>query len=350
MSEKIKNKSAKKSVKKSKEKLSKTNELSVQPDCPFVLIKNDGLLPLIQSANIALIECKKSNSASSEVPDNKSNSASSEVPENKSNSASSENPDNKLLVLKSGQFVKISYFLGQKNAKSGIKATVNLIKKYEVVVLLIENDIKSEVAELEQLALSIKKQSQLILCYHNTSSLLSSSLIDCARCAIISLNSKANLTKISELLFGSISPYERINLSVQPPFVYENLNTDAISDDKIMGFGLSYVNTSFTNLNLSHYNAKVGEVIRVSVVITNNSSYDVCEIPQLYVIDLKNTRSNLISYQKVTISSNESVTVNFFIDTGALSFSPNDDESQTLYVGVGKSSLDLIKIPIKLFF
>jgi len=283
----------------------------------FALLRNDGVLPLKTAKGVAIVECRKSKSiASSQVL-------------------------YKSFLESNEQVAYVSHILGQKSPKQAIKVTVKKLKKNPIVILYIRNEAKSELAEIEQLASSIKKHSTLILCYHKTGSLLSSSLISCASAVFACFNKdKEDAKALYNLILGNASPYARVNIGLTAPFIYEYLSEGSMGYSAFMGYGLSYVNFSYTNVELSYYNAKVGEKIDVEAVITNTSDANACEFVQLYVSPVQNYSPMLIDCGKVYVSARESKIVSFEIDTSKLDYSSfEDNEAYEFYVCVGKSSI-----------
>ncbi len=257
-------------------------------------------------------------------------------------------------LLQSGeQAVYVTHFLGQKSSKNTIKETLKQIKKVSVVILYVRSDAKNDVEEIEQLANQIKKHSSLILCYHKTGSLFSSALISYANAIFACFNKdKENAQALCNLIHGNASPYARVNISATEPFSYEYMSEgNASGNFEFMGFGLSFINYSFTNVSLSRYTAKIGEITEVQVTITNNSNYNSYEMPQLYVTPKQNYSPQLIDCGKVSVREGENVTVLFNIDTGKLDYSSfEDNELYEFYACVGKSSTDVVRIPFRVIF
>ena len=81
------------------------------------------------------------------------------------------------------------------------------------------------------------------------------------------------------------------------------------------GFGLSYTQFAYNNLNVSSKNLKGNQTFKVSVELKNSGKYDGAEIVQLYIRDLvgSNTRpvKELKRFQKSFLKLVKSKTVTF---------------------------------------
>ncbi len=90
------------------------------------------------------------------------------------------------------------------------------------------------------------------------------------------------------------------------------------------GYGLSYTGFSLSNLQLSSKTLRVGEKVRASVTVRNEGErFGECTI-QLYIRDLVSTLlrpvKELKGYQKIGLMPHESVTVSFDIEDNVLSY------------------------------
>ncbi|MBO5222989.1 MAG: hypothetical protein J6C23_00555 [Clostridia bacterium] len=296
----------------------------------FALLRNDGILPLKLTKNLAILECKKSKSIATSR------------------------------VLYKGfqqigdakQFVHVSHVLGQKLPKNEIKTTLKQLKKFSIVLMYIGNDVNNDIEELIQLAVAIKKHASVILCYHKTYSLLSSSLISCANAIFACFNKdKEDGKALCNLILGYSSPYARVCIDGAEPFPYTCFTEDIKQEYAFIGYGLSYVNFSYTNVYLSCHTAKIGEFINVEVVVTNNSIYKSSEIAQTFVTPKQTFKPYLVDYGKFDISVGESVTLSFTIDTSKLDYSAFESDGECeFYACIGKSSTDCVRVPFKVIF
>lgn len=94
------------------------------------------------------------------------------------------------------------------------------------------------------------------------------------------------------------------------------------------GYGLSYTEFQYANLQLSSQQVKLGETIKVSVDLTNAGDMEAEEIVQLYVRDLVAglTRpvKELKGFQKIRLKPNETKTIVFDLSSNALGFHNSD--------------------------
>ena len=90
------------------------------------------------------------------------------------------------------------------------------------------------------------------------------------------------------------------------------------------GFGLSYTQFSYQNLELSHKTLKLGETLVVRVLLTNIGDTDGEEIAQLYIRDLVGSVTRpvkeLKDFKRVKLAAGNSEWVTFELSTGKLAF------------------------------
>ncbi len=152
---------------------------------------------------------------------------------------------------------------------------------------------------------------------------------------------------IADVLFGDYNPSAKLPISFpmsvgQIPIYYSHFNTGrpATSDDNHnynssyndlsifpkyeFGYGLSYTNFQYSNLQLSKKKMKVNEQIEVSVTITNTGKYDGEEIVQLYLRDKVGSISRpvkeLKDFRKIKLNAGEARIIKFIINKEILSF------------------------------
>ncbi|MBI5858054.1 MAG: glycoside hydrolase family 3 C-terminal domain-containing protein [Sphingobacteriales bacterium] len=152
---------------------------------------------------------------------------------------------------------------------------------------------------------------------------------------------------IADVLFGDYNPSAKLPISFpgsvgQIPIYYSHFNTgrpatndsnhnynSSYTDLSIFpkyefGYGLSYTNFQYSNLQLSKKKMKAGEQIKVSVTIANSGKYDGEEVVQLYLRDKVGSISRpvkeLKDFKKIKLLAGESKTIKFIIDKEKLSF------------------------------
>jgi beta-glucosidase len=90
------------------------------------------------------------------------------------------------------------------------------------------------------------------------------------------------------------------------------------------GYGLSYSNFKYSNLQLSSKTIPMGGTLTVKVTITNTSNIDGTEVAQLYVRDLVGSITRpvkeLKGFQRVTLKAGEAKTIEFKLTTDDLAF------------------------------
>jgi beta-glucosidase len=114
------------------------------------------------------------------------------------------------------------------------------------------------------------------------------------------------------------------------------------------GYGLSYTNYKYDNLQLSDKEISKGENLEVSVDVTNTGKMDGTEIVQLYLRDkfssVTRPVKELKDFSRVTLKAGETKTVHFTISPDKLTFLDKNlkpvIESGEFIVMVGSSSQD----------
>jgi len=150
---------------------------------------------------------------------------------------------------------------------------------------------------------------------------------------------------IADVLFGDYNPSAKLPVTFpqsvgQIPIYYSHFNTGrpvttgdipntsyidlSIYPKFEFGFGISYTQFQYSNLQLNKKNLTIDDKIEVSLTLANTGKYDGEEIVQLYLRDKVGSVirpiKELKDFKKIALKAGESQTIRFTIDKEKLSF------------------------------
>lgn len=157
---------------------------------------------------------------------------------------------------------------------------------------------------------------------------------------------------IADVLFGDVNPSGKLTMTFpqnvgQIPIFYAHKNTGRpleegkwfskfrsnyldVSNDPLypFGYGLSYSAFEYSSVKLSSKALKGNQTLQAQVTVTNTGKYDGAEVVQLYIRDLVGcvTRpvKELKGFQKIFLKAGETKTVTFNITVNDLKFYNSD--------------------------
>jgi beta-glucosidase len=166
---------------------------------------------------------------------------------------------------------------------------------------------------------------------------------------------------IAEILYGKINPSAKLPITIprsvgQIQMIYNHKPSQYFHPYVItsseplypFGYGLSYTNYKYDNMQLSDKEISKGENLEVSVDVTNTGKMDGTEIVQLYLRDkfssVTRPVKELKDFTRVMLKAGETKTVHFTITPDKLTFLDKNlkpvVENGEFIVMVGSSSQD----------
>ncbi|HSN93630.1 MAG TPA: glycoside hydrolase family 3 C-terminal domain-containing protein [Anaerolineaceae bacterium] len=152
---------------------------------------------------------------------------------------------------------------------------------------------------------------------------------------------------VADVLFGDISPSGKLPLTFPksldqlPAFDDYSMNGRTyryFTEEPLypFGFGLSYSQFEYTNLQLDAHSVRAGEGLHVKVTIRNQGQRTAAEVVQFYLSDLKAStivpQHHLVGFERVCLEAGESRTLDFYLTPEMMSFF-NDEGELTLEPG-----------------
>ncbi len=178
---------------------------------------------------------------------------------------------------------------------------------------------------------------------------------------------------VADVLFGKVNPSGKLTTTFpqnigQIPIYYNHKNTGRplkedgwfqkfrsnyldISNDPVypFGYGLSYTNFKYGDINLSSQSLKGNQILKASINITNTGKFDGAEIVQLYIRDIVGSITRPIKelkgFEKIWLKAGESKTITFNITPEQLKFYNSQLEhvweQGEFEIMIGSNSIDL---------
>jgi beta-glucosidase len=152
---------------------------------------------------------------------------------------------------------------------------------------------------------------------------------------------------VANVLFGDVSPSGKLpitfpkSLDQLPDFDDYSMNGRTyryMTEEPLypFGFGLSYSQFEYSDLQLDKTTLAIGDSFNVSLTLTNSGASDSAEVAQFYLTDIQASTivplHHLIGFERVMLKAGESRSLKFTITPDMMSFY-NDDGKLTLEPG-----------------
>ncbi len=346
------------SIVRSEEHLEASKQVALES---AVLLKNNGILPLSINDKIAMMgPYALSTSTNGEWSWHGDVSKNQSLFDAVRHYLPNVNYVDSSIELEQNEVTTVIYVLGEHMHESGEA-------KSKVSLQLCKQDIET-IKQLKQ------DGYKVISVLYNGRPLILSDIMDSDAIVEAWFLGSCGAMAIAELLFGVVNFSGKLTFSFprhvgQIPIYYNHLSTgrpyskehynpytsfyiDSENDPLFhFGFGLSYSEFTYHNLNLSKKDLYINDKLDVFVDVSNTSDIDGYEIVQLYIHDVKATIARPIKelkmYKKVWIKAQDTLKIHFKLNTSDFTYTTAKNkqelESGDIKIMVGPSSNQLLE-------
>ncbi|WP_010133970.1 glycoside hydrolase family 3 C-terminal domain-containing protein [Ochrovirga pacifica] len=196
--------------------------------------------------------------------------------------------------------------------------------------------------------MAAKKKGPLILVVASGSAVALGELYDLADAIVLMwYPGEQGGNAVADVLFGDVSPSGHLpvtfpkSVAQLPPFedysmqgrTYKYMEEEPLFP---FGFGLSYTDFKFSNVQISEEKIKKKDSFTVSCSVANNGKVDGEEVVQLYLVPLNSNKDlpkyQLLKFKRIEIQKNTSKTVSFNLEAKDL-FQVNKEGKKTWIKG-----------------